>query len=119
MKPRIGTYFQAAVPAFNPNPREDSDNVSTSSISISLPSGPKKKRAGRPPKGGRAIKQGESSQVSWSVGCGLVFIWRLMSVVQCSAVVGVSSIRSMTWHCRVRVWHGLYFTLTHTPSWYS
>ncbi len=70
VKPRLGSNFQAKIGAYQPKrSSEDSDdlNVSvhaaTSSTASTATSGPKKKRAGRPPKGGKTKQPGECNKI--------------------------------------------------------
>ena len=72
VKPRLGNYFQAKIDPFQPK-RESEDldsddamknsnsntNKNDGSTSSSIATGGKRKRAGRPPKGGRLKQQGE------------------------------------------------------------
>jgi hypothetical protein len=65
VKPRLGSNFQAKIAPFRPKRNmEDSDELNlfmngTASLASTTTSAPKKKRAGRPPKGGRAKQQGK------------------------------------------------------------
>jgi hypothetical protein len=64
VKPRLGNNFQAKIEAFQPKRKQDDSqdlnflDVSTAASAPPNPA-PKKKRAGRPPKAGRAKQQGE------------------------------------------------------------
>lgn len=65
VKPRLGGNFQAKIGAFVPKTKNDSDELNVSMSSASLPpasssstgTGIKKKRMGRPPKGGKSKQQ--------------------------------------------------------------
>eukprot|EP00979_Chaetoceros_neogracilis_P003038 scaffold514_cov222-Chaetoceros_neogracile.AAC.8 len=59
VKPRLGGNFQAKIGAFLPKTKNGSDelNVSTGSANTGVGAGTKKKRAGRPPKGGKSRQQ--------------------------------------------------------------